>query len=249
MKNYGELKAAVANWLNREDLTTEIVTFIGMAENRIFRDPRSKCSDTEYLRAYTSADDPFNPITLPENFREALLVTVNNKPLEYISDAELFQRQSTNGDRSTDRPQFFTLINRALHIFPWPESTKTVQEWGDNVINLHYYGAESLESMSGWNTSQNPVTVPPTEDTYTAVSTTDTNTNRMLQRNPDVYLFATLVEAAVLVKDQTWLQYYEGRYQEALTGLQREHRRQAISGSTMQVSSVGGDQVGYRNRS
>lgn len=249
MKNYGELKAAVANWLNREDLTTEIVTFIAMAENRIFRDPRSKCSDSEYLRSYVAADNPFNPITLPENFREALLVTVDEKPLEYISDAEFFQRQHNNGDRTTDRPQYFTLINRALYIFPWPEESKTVEEWGDTTINLHYYGAESLESMSGWNTNQTPVTVPPTEDTYTPVSTADTNTNRMLQRNPDIYLFASLAEAAVLVKDQGWLQYYESRYQEAMKGLQREHRRQAISGSSMMVSSVGGDQIGYRNRS
>ena len=40
LANYSGLKASVANWLNRTDLTAEIVDFIELAENRISHELR-----------------------------------------------------------------------------------------------------------------------------------------------------------------------------------------------------------------
>ena len=37
LSNYADLKAAVATWVNREDLTTTIPDFIRLAEARVYR--------------------------------------------------------------------------------------------------------------------------------------------------------------------------------------------------------------------
>lgn len=47
LTNYGELKTAIANWLDRSDLTSRIPEFIAMAEDRIGRDTRLRVRGIE----------------------------------------------------------------------------------------------------------------------------------------------------------------------------------------------------------
>jgi len=243
VKTFGTLKTDIADWLNREDagFIARVPDFIALAENRIYRDPRSRVAHAEFSQVYLAADDPFNPITLPANFRELLSVVVGDTVVERISDQEFFARSKISGYRETDKPKFCAIIERDLYIFPWPDATKTVQEWGDASITVRYYGTESLNNLDSWNTATNPVDDPPVEATYTPVAQSDNNTTRLLRMAPDVLLYGSLVEACVFLQDKQWLEYHESRFQDAMNALLREHRRQAIAGSTNRVSSVGGD--------
>ncbi len=44
--NYGELKTAIANWAERDDLTSRIPEFIALAEDRIALDLRVRPMET-----------------------------------------------------------------------------------------------------------------------------------------------------------------------------------------------------------
>ena len=46
VSNYGELKTAVANWLERSDLTSRIPEFIAFGEDRIGTDLRVRAMET-----------------------------------------------------------------------------------------------------------------------------------------------------------------------------------------------------------
>lgn len=68
ISTYGDLKAAVANWLNRKDLTTRIPDFIALAELQIFRELR--IPEMEATAALVVASD--YSITLPTRFVETI---------------------------------------------------------------------------------------------------------------------------------------------------------------------------------
>jgi len=53
MQTYGELKTAVADWLDREDLVAQIPDFIRLTEAEIYRDLR--CQDNEFKVTYNNA--------------------------------------------------------------------------------------------------------------------------------------------------------------------------------------------------
>jgi len=64
--NMGELKAGIADWLNREDLTAVIPDFISLAQNRINKDVRLRGYDNQYYQAQEVAG--FNKRTLSPEY-------------------------------------------------------------------------------------------------------------------------------------------------------------------------------------
>ena len=80
---YDELKTSVANWLNRDDLTSVVPDFITLAEadmNRKIRHWRQEKRSTAEIDTQYSA--------IPADFAEAIrfyLTANNTSPLELIS--------------------------------------------------------------------------------------------------------------------------------------------------------------------
>ena len=74
--NYSGLKASIANWLNRTDLTSEIPDFIELAENRIFHDVRVPTNEKTVL--LTLSSDGY--ATIPSDFLEVKDVFFNYNP-------------------------------------------------------------------------------------------------------------------------------------------------------------------------
>ncbi len=62
---YSELQSAVADWLNRSDLTARIPDFITLAETRINRDLRAR---EQQVIATANVDTPF--FAIPGDFLE-----------------------------------------------------------------------------------------------------------------------------------------------------------------------------------
>jgi hypothetical protein len=82
LSTYDELRASVASWLNRTDLTDQIPDFIAIAEARMQSDLRLR-EGIEATTLATSVDE--QTVLLPEDWLEFKHISYAGKPLEYIS--------------------------------------------------------------------------------------------------------------------------------------------------------------------
>ncbi len=76
---YAELKTAVANWLHRSDLTTQIPDFIALCEADVRRDLRVREMEDSTSVALTSTE-----LALPTGFLEARQVTLDGIVVDYV---------------------------------------------------------------------------------------------------------------------------------------------------------------------
>ena len=120
-----ELHTAVANWLNRSDLTSRIPEFITLAEASFNRTLRTKDMLT---RATTSTDAQY--VALPSDFQEMLNVelTSTDPPRRLIyatSDrSDDYRRQKSD---KAGIPVHYTIEGLTLQLNPTPDINYTVQ--------------------------------------------------------------------------------------------------------------------------
>lgn len=249
METYGQLKAAVADWLNREDLTAVIPSFIRLAESLIYRNLR--CVDNEFTATYTStgwnisggpnqANSAGVFKTLPPNFAEIKLVTWNGKPLQQISDAALSYRLNNTTDSDVC---YFCIQDRKFGFSA--EITDDPSTWtAESALIYTYYGSESLDSLPTWQVAVNPVEDPVVSDTSPqGLTQVDENTTRMLQRNPDLYLHGALTFASQYLKEPAAIAQWSGLFIGGLEDLRLNATIGMVSGSTSQVSSPYGESL------
>ncbi len=235
---YGELKTDIADWLDREDLAGKIPSFIKLAETKIYRFLRTR--ESEFTRTWTEVDNPINPITLPDNFREAHLVTLDDRPLVNISSQEFKARQASDYSGET---AFFTIIERQLWLWPWVDEIPA-DGWSPFTLDLLYYGTESLGEMATWTTPTNPNQVPESDGTAPNTSVRgDQATSRLLQVAPDAYLYGSLAEAYQYLQLPKKAAEYRTLFTEAMTDLDMESALADLTGSTVGVASVYHDGV------
>lgn len=91
--DYGELKTAVADWVNRDDLADKLPNFIAIAEKTIFR--RLRIPENEAV--YSETIDGNATVNVPADFLEAKNILVNGSPLEVVSDIYAYSYTNTSG--------------------------------------------------------------------------------------------------------------------------------------------------------
>ena len=135
---YSELKIAVADWLNRDDLSDARITdFIQMAENRIFHVLRIPPME-KYASITTDSD---GKVAVPGDFLEAKDVIFNDKALDRISTTEFYSRSQAQGT-----PISFCRETAYIRLWPIPGAVS-----GTKLI---YYALPT--PLSGTNAT-NPV--------------------------------------------------------------------------------------------
>jgi len=136
---YAELKTAIANWLNRDDLTSVIPDFISLAEADMDRKVRHWRMEQ---RATAEFDSRYT--TLPTDFMEAvrLHLDVDERPIELVTPLALQSRRRSGAD-TTGRPQYYAIIAGQIEVWPTPDATYTGE--------LYYYQRNS--GLSDSNTS------------------------------------------------------------------------------------------------
>ncbi len=148
LADYDELKAAIADFLNRDDLTAVIPTFIRLAESRIARDLRhwrQERRSTAQLNAQYSE--------IPADFMQPIRFQITDLPtneLKPISMAQLFQMRGDRNDR-TGRPEYYALTAGSIELFPTPDAQYNA--------SLVYYGrvpALSVSNTSNWLLTEAP---------------------------------------------------------------------------------------------
>jgi len=121
---FTELKDAIADWLDRSDLTARIPDFITLAEARLNRDLRIRPMEVRSSMETTSGQRYFN---LPGGYIQMRNIQINTNPitpLEYITP-EMLDR--LYGSNSTGKPRAYTLIGDEIQLAPIPDSDYTLE--------------------------------------------------------------------------------------------------------------------------
>ena len=124
LSTFTELKAAVADWLDRSDLTARIPDFITLAEARVNRDLRIRAMEVRSTMTTTAGKQYFN---LPTNYIQMRNIQLNTNPvtpLEYITP-EMMDR--LYGSSTTGKPRAYTLIGDEIQLSPIPDSTYSLE--------------------------------------------------------------------------------------------------------------------------
>jgi hypothetical protein len=123
--NYGELKSAVGDFLNRSDLTSVIPTFVDFAEaefNRILRIRQM------VDRAEDVIDSRFSAV--PADFLEAkdLVIVTGNPvtPLEFATQQEIAQLRNTT-ITSAGKPRYFSVVGGQFEFLPTPDAEYSLE--------------------------------------------------------------------------------------------------------------------------
>tara|TARA_B100000902_G_scaffold253356_1_gene239862 strand:- start:1628 stop:2245 length:618 start_codon:yes stop_codon:yes gene_type:complete len=124
---YSELKSAIADWLNRSDLTSVIPNFIELAEAELTRNLRHRkmivradaTIDSEYTQ---TPDDWFQTQTL-------ILETDPITTLSYLTPDALNEKRKSSS--ANGKPLFYTMIGTEIQVYPVPS--------GDYTAELVYY--------------------------------------------------------------------------------------------------------------
>ena len=244
MKNLGELKTAIADYLDRTDLTAVMPTFIRLAETKIYRNLRTR--ENEFTLQITEATlpEPISPIVLPQNFREFKQINLNDRPIENVS-TQRFSAIEGNRERTDlqygnfNAPQtYFATVERKLQLTPW--ATESPDTWSPFTLDIIYYGTESITDMATWPTPTNPHSVPESDGTPSNTTLRgDAATTRLFLVAPDLYLYGALAEAYTYLLVPEKATMWGGAFGAVLADLKKEGRMSEFSGSTVNVSGVG----------
>ena len=229
--NYGDLKSYMAEWLNRTDLTEQIPRFVRLAETEIFRELRSR--ENEFTVTYDNSTAAGAHLLLPENFREVKTVTWAGRVLRKITSVDMESRLGRNYDTTTTA---FTIVERKLVLSAGVDNDPA--NWGDSTLEITYYGTESIDSLPVWQTPTNPVDSVPTEETDTVITQTDTNTNRLLEVAPDLYLAASMKYALLYLQKEGEAQMWHQQAQAKIESINRESKRADLAGSPNFVANA-----------
>jgi len=154
--NYSQLKTAVADFLNRDDLTSVIPTFIALAEKQMQKEIRHH---RMMRRSEGQIDSRYSP--LPPTWLETIRLHVSgieSYRLELTSLDDMLQLREENGG-VTGRPTHYAHFGENIEIFPTPD--------GAYDIELMYY--EKIPALSDSNTSNWLLEVSPEAYLYGAL--------------------------------------------------------------------------------
>ena len=124
LTTYTELKASLANWLNRSDLTTEIGDdFIKLAEADFNSKLRVR-SMIDQVSITVNAET----VAIPTDFLQIrdfyILAGQTKTPLVYATPASM---DATSGTSTTGRPASFTILGDTIRFSPKPDATYTAK--------------------------------------------------------------------------------------------------------------------------
>ena len=147
ISTYSELRATVADFLNRDDLTATIPSFISLAEAALNRRLRSPEMVT---RATATLDTPY--FAVPVDWKETIRFQLNTNPITpmlYVTPEQLLEDSLVYS--AAAQPMFFTTIGQQFEVLPQPD--------GSYEAELLYYAklpALSDAAPTNWLLTESP---------------------------------------------------------------------------------------------
>ncbi len=121
---YATLQTAVADFLNRDDLTSVIPTFIQLAESQMNRDIRHFKMEK---RATASLDSEYSGI--PGDWLETIQLHViggGTYPLDLASRQTIADKRSGANDQS-GRPRYYAHADSQFELYPTPDAAYEIE--------------------------------------------------------------------------------------------------------------------------
>ena len=121
---YAELQTAVANWLDRDDLTARIPEFIALAEARFNRVLRLRSMESKQTASTIAAQRNYN---LPASYIQMRNFQLNTNPITTLSyvTPEIYDRLWGGSQGGT--PKFYTIVADEISLGPVPGSVITME--------------------------------------------------------------------------------------------------------------------------
>lgn len=182
---YNTLKQRVADWLNRSDLDSVTPSFVTNAEARLEKLVRHR--DMEATSSLTFSG---GSASLPSDYIEYRLLTINSTPVTRPEFVEPDSREFMFLHRPYSVPQYFTIIGSNIAVQPT------------------YNGSGSLVYYKK---------LPKLSDT--------TTTNWLLDRAPEAYLYASLLEGAAYLRDPEMASGYNELMLSAVESVMQDGRK------------------------
>jgi|TARA_R110000744_G_scaffold5856_3_gene20648 hypothetical protein len=136
LSTYSELQTTIASYLNRDDLTSIIPTFITLTENRLNRELRVRAN---MVRADTTTTADIAFYDLPSDMIELRNITYDSDSqsfaLSYLSPESATREYGTI---TTGRPRAYTNLGNNIKLIPTPD--------GAYGISINYFA--KLRSLS-----------------------------------------------------------------------------------------------------
>ena len=148
ISTYSELNTAVANWLDRDDLTDRIPEFIALCEARFNRLLRIRAM--EYKQTASTVAGQRN-LALPTGFIQMRNLQINASPIvpmQYVTP-EIYDR--LYGSASTGTPQMYTIIADEIQLGPTPASVQTIE-----MLFYKKFDALSALATTNWMITNAP---------------------------------------------------------------------------------------------
>lgn len=146
--NFGQLKTAIADFLNREDLTAVVPTFVSFAEAQFNRKVRSWRQE---VRSAAAVDVQYSD--LPADFLQPIRVQVlgtGTSEVAPIAIAQMLQKREQTADVS-GRPRYYAITAQGLELFPTPDA--------EYNLSLVYYAkipALDADADTNWFLEHHP---------------------------------------------------------------------------------------------
>lgn len=124
LTSYSTLKTAVANYLGRSDLTSQIPDFITLAELRLSREIRTRKLMKSVTTTTTAGD---STVALPSDFLELRDIYLDGNPrisLQYLSPSTFTRNAQAT---VSGKPAVYTTLGQEFEFAPIPDKAYTVE--------------------------------------------------------------------------------------------------------------------------
>ena len=218
INTYATLQTAVANWLDRSDLTDRIPEFIALAEARMNRTLRLAIMlnvDQTTLGGATALVAGTRDYALPSGYLQMVDFHLRTSPITTLSYLTPENMNRMWAGSQAGKPLAYTIFSdnasgtpiKSVRLGPAPASAYD--------YSIMFY--KKIDALSDSNT-----------------------TEQMLTNNPDVYLYGALLEAEPFLMNDDRVQLWGTAFQESLRALQEQDNKDRHSGSAMRVMNTTG---------
>ena len=139
LNNYSNLQTSIANFLARDDLTTEIVDFVALTEADFNRRLRIRAMENSSSFTIDSETE-----TLPTGFLQARSFVIPTNPKTALQFMTPFHQAETQGSSETGKPRAYSIEGTNFRFSPTPDATYT-------ATLVFYKAFDSLSSSVATN--------------------------------------------------------------------------------------------------
>ena len=194
LTNYTELQSSIADFLNRDDLTAAIPTFIALADAELSARVRHwRMESRATVTASTQYIDP--PSGWMETLRISITTANGPKPLRLMSQFDMMDSRNSDAG-ATGEPSGYTFTDGMFELYPVPDGSYSLE-------TVYFRRPDALSSSipSNWLISYFPGAY-----LYGALK----HTAPYLQDDPRIGVWGQLFEEALGAIERDNLSRYSG---------------------------------------